>query len=316
MTTNHHSNWSRREVLQATLATGLSLNESLLADDAPRERRVTKPIPDNGEQLPVVGLGTSFHASLAYEEVLALIKRMFELGGTVIDTAAYYGSEPAIGRALEELGLRKKAFISTKFNSRNFNFGASDTIFEQESFERSLQDLRTSYIDLLEVHKPQGTEELMPVMQQYKKAGKIRYFGTTTWLEQEHTMLIDFMRKYPLDFIQIDYSISNRKAAADVFPLALQRKIAVMVNVPLGGVGGSLMNAIGNRKLPSWAADFDAHSWSQFFLKYVISHPAVTCVIPGATKLDHLEDNQRAAFGRLPNAAMRKRMEEFWDNKA
>jgi aryl-alcohol dehydrogenase-like predicted oxidoreductase len=124
------------------------------------------------------------------------------------------------------------------------------------------------------------------------------------------------MRKYPVDFIQVDFSLGNREAAETVFPVARERKIAVMVAVPLGGRMGSLMSQTVDRQLPSWAADIDVMSWSQFLLKYVISHPAVTCAIPGSSQLEHLEENQLAGRGRIADAAMRKRMETFWDNKA
>jgi diketogulonate reductase-like aldo/keto reductase len=153
----------------------------------------------------------------------------------------------------------------------------------------------------------------MPLMQQLKKAGKTRYIGITTVSEQEHPRLIEYMRKYPIDFVQVDYSLGNREAAASVFPVALERKIAVMIAVPLGGHRGSLLGQANGHELPAWAADIDVSSWSQFFLKYVISHPAVTCAIPGSSKVQHIEDNQMAGHGRVPDTAFRNRMEQYWD---
>jgi aryl-alcohol dehydrogenase-like predicted oxidoreductase len=246
----------------------------------------------------------------------AVLKRMHELGGTLIDTAASYGeSEGVIGRALAELKIRDQMFISTKFNAAGRGFGGGG-LSGRQSFERSLQSLQTGKIDVLEVHRLEGLDELMPVMQEYKKAGKIRYLGVTTASNAEHEQIAALMRKYPLDFIQIDYSLANRAAAAVVFPLAIERKVAVMIAVPLGGRRATLFQEVGARALPPWAADFNATTWAQFFLKYVVSHPAVTCAIPGSTKLDHLEDNQQAGRGRLPDAAERKRMEQFWDAQA
>jgi aryl-alcohol dehydrogenase-like predicted oxidoreductase len=155
---------------------------------------------------------------------------------------------------------------------------------------------------------------LIPTMQEWKKAGRIRYVGATTSRVSQHPELMDAMRKFPLDFIQVDYSIANREAADAVLPLALERKLAVLVNLPFGR--SSLFRQAAERELPGWAADIDVTSWAQYFLKYVISHEAVTCAIPGSTRVSHLEDNQAAGRGRLPDAAMRRRMEQYWDGKS
>lgn len=314
-----NSKFSRRRLLQAgaMAGAGLALSKTLLAADTHALPLITKAIPATGEKLPVLGVGTNSFRDANYDQMRASLKRMQELGGTLIDTAASYGeSEGVIGRALAELKLRDKMFISTKFNAAGKGFGPQDNVSGKESFERSLERLKTQSVDLLEVHRLDGLDDLMPVMQEYKKAGRIRYLGVTTFRNEEHERMVEAMRKYPLDFIQIDYSLANRKAAEVVFPVALERKVAVMINVPLGGRRASLFQEVAGRELPKWAADFNATTWSQFFLKYVVSHPAVTCAIPGSTKLSHLEDNQAAGRGRLPGAAERKRMEEFWDGKA
>jgi aryl-alcohol dehydrogenase-like predicted oxidoreductase len=151
----------------------------------------------------------------------------------------------------------------------------------------------------------------MPLLQELKKAGKARYVGITTSQAREHPELVDKMRHYPMDFVQVDYSLANRDAAMNVLPLAQEKRIAVLANVPFG-FGGVLRKAE-SRPLPPWAHDIDATTWPQFLLKYVISHPAVTCAIPGSTKVPHLADNQLAARGRLPDEAMRRRMEQYWD---
>jgi len=152
----------------------------------------------------------------------------------------------------------------------------------------------------------------VPAMQQWKRAGRIRYYGITTSRNGQHAQMLEIMRHYPLDFIQVDYSIANRDAAAGILPLAIERRVAVLVNLPFGR--SSLFREAAGRQLPPWAADIDVASWAQFFLKYVISHEAVTCAIPGSTRIDHLVDNQAAGRGRLPDAAMRRRMEQFWDH--
>jgi aryl-alcohol dehydrogenase-like predicted oxidoreductase len=199
-------------------------------------------------------------------------------------------------------------FIATKLTASE---AGSSTRGGEESFERSLARLKTQRVDLLQVHNLEGVEVLMPVLQKWKKDGKIRYLGITTSRVGQHTHMLEYMRQYPLDFVQVDYSLANREAASSVLPLALERRIAVLANVPFGY--GSTLRQAQMRKLPDWAADIGVTSWSQLLLKYVISHPAVTCVIPGSTKLEHLEENQRAGRGKLPDEALRKKMEEVWD---
>jgi aryl-alcohol dehydrogenase-like predicted oxidoreductase len=233
------------------------------------------------------------------------IKRMTELGGSVIDTSDDYGdSEAIIGEALASVGIRDRMFIATKISGG----GGADI------FQRSLERLRTQRVELLQVHNLNGVDKLVPAMQEWKKAGKIRYYGVTTSRGSQHAELLDIMRRYPLDFIQVDYSIANRDAADKILPLALERKVAVLINLPFGRA--SLFKEAADRKLPPWAADIDVASWAQYFLKYVISHPAVTCAIPGSTSVGHLADNQGAGRGRLPDASMRRKMEEYWDNKS
>jgi aryl-alcohol dehydrogenase-like predicted oxidoreductase len=181
----------------------------------------------------------------------------------------------------------------------------------EASFNRSLAHLKTAQVDLLQVHNLEGVEALLPVMQRWKKEGKIRYIGITTSRVGQHSHMVEYMRQYPLDFVQVDYSLANRDAAANVLPLALEKRVAVLANVPFGY--GSVLRQAQSRQLPDWAADIDVTSWSQFLLKYVIAHPAVTCVIPGSTQVEHLEQNQLAGRGRLPDEALRKKMEAVWD---
>jgi aryl-alcohol dehydrogenase-like predicted oxidoreductase len=254
-------------------------------------------------------LGTDqFHDS-EREAIQAEIQRMQQMGGTVIDTAAAYGdSEALIGDALAGLGIRGRMFLATKLTA---NEAGSSTREGEDSFNRSLARLKTQKIDLLQVHNLEGVEILMPVLQKWKKDGKIRYLGITTSRVGQHSHMVEYMRAYPLDFVQVDYSLANRAAAQDVLPLALERKIAVLANIPFGF--GSVLRQAQVRKLPEWAADIDVTSWSQFLIKYVISHPAVTCCIPGSTKVEHLEENQRAGRGRLPDEALRTKMEQAWD---
>jgi aryl-alcohol dehydrogenase-like predicted oxidoreductase len=291
---------------------------------------IKKRIPSTGEEIPVMGIGTNAFRGANYAQLRDILRRMHELKGSVIDTAAMYGdSEAVIGKALAELGIRKQMFIATKFNAEGVQRPgppsgtpppggqpSMDNVYGEASFERSLTALQTDRIDLIQAHFLSSVEPLMPLLQKLKKDGKIRYIGITTVSVEQHPQLIDYMRKYPIDFVQVDYSLGNREAAETVFSVARERKIAVMVAVPLGGRRGSLMSQTDGRQLPSWAADIDVTTWSQFLLKYVISHPVVTCAIPGSSQLEHLEDNQMAGRGRIADAAMRMRMEAFWDNTA
>ncbi len=303
---------SRRDVLQAGLLAGCvgALPRSLRAADSSAPL-ITKPIPASGEKIPVMGLGTNQFGRTPYDDVREILKRMQQLGGTVIDTAALYGdSEVQIGKALSELGLTQKMFIATKLNAP----GGPGDIGGRESFDRSMQRLQK--VDLLFVHFVESVEAMMPLLTDLKKQGRVRYIGITSIRTPQYPQLLEYMRKYPIDFVQVNYSLGDRSAEAEVLPLAEQRKIAVMAAVPLGGGRNLLISQVGDRTLPAWAADFGIASWSQFFLKYVVSHPAITCAIPGSSKLEHLEENQAAGRGRLPDAATRTKMEQLWAGKA
>ncbi len=311
-------NLGRRELLCAAAATGVAAMlppQLWAAAPEPAQLKLpllTKAIPGSGQRLPAVGLGTDQFRASDRDAIEAEIKRMHELGGTVIDTAAAYGdSEAIIGEALAKLRLRDSVFIATKLTASGRGFFGGDGVAGERSFQRSLQRLQTQRIDLLQVHNLDGVDELMPLLERWKKAGRIRYLGITTSQVRQHAPMVEYMRKYPLDFVQVDYSLANRDAAANVLPLAIERRIAVLANIPFGF--GAVLRRAQSRPLPEWARDIDVTSWAQFLLKYVISHPAVTCAIPGSTHVDHLEDNQLAARGRLPDEAMRRRMEQYWD---
>jgi len=316
MTKRGNSNVSRREFIETGVVASIT---TLFPRPPPAAERaepplplITKAIPSSGERIPAIGVGTDSFRDRVREEIRAELKRMSEIGGTVIDTAAAYGdSEALIGEALESLGTREKMFIATKLVGGASGSSSSPT--GAASFERSLERLKTPRVDLLQVHSLNGVAALIPPMQEWKKAGKIRYAGVTTSRVSQHAEIMDVMRNYPLDFIQVDYSIANRDAAEAILPLALERKVAVLANLPFGH--SSLFRQTAERDLPGWAADIDVATWGQFLLKYVISHPAVTCAIPGSTNVGHLVDNQAAGRGRLPDAATRRKMEEYWDRK-
>jgi aryl-alcohol dehydrogenase-like predicted oxidoreductase len=311
-----HPFLSRREILRAAALAGVGLSIGGLGHGANNDRGkgpITKRIPRTRENLPVIGLGTNAYRAETPEEMAALravLRRMPDLGGTVIDTAPAYGrSEMVLGQLLMELGNRDRFFLATKVTAPG-----DDPKAGAEMLEESLRRLRTERVDLMQVHNLSGVDVLMPVLRDWKAAGKTRYLGITTSRSEDYGSMIEFMRRHPLDFIQVDYSIDNRAAAEKVLPLAHERQVGVLINMPLGGRRtGNLLARLKNKPLPPWAADLGAASWPQFLLKYVASHPAVTVVIPGTTKVHHLEDNQRAARAPMPNAKTRKRMEEFWD---
>jgi aryl-alcohol dehydrogenase-like predicted oxidoreductase len=314
------SHVSRREALKAGALAGAGITIggsclNLLAADAPASKAapmLTKPIPSTGEKIPVIGLGTNQFgvdtdaAIAARREVL---EKLPELGGTVIDTAPAYGrSEEVIGRLVRELGNRGRLFLATKVTAPGGDVGASKVSIQQ-SFER----LRTDRLDLMQVHNLNGLDALAPVLQELKESKRIRYHGITTSRDGQHAEAAASLRKHRWDFVQVNYSIDDREAEKEVLPVAQERGTAVLINVPFGGRrGGNLFGRVEGRKLPAWAEEFDARTWAQFFLKYSLSHPAVTCAIPGMTKISHLEDNATGGKGRMPDPAMRRRMEDFW----
>jgi len=308
---------TRREILKraAAASAGLAVWRAVDAEApaAAPSKGLTRPIPSSGERLPVVGLGTNRYGVSEADELAArkaVLERLAEVGGAVIDTAPAYGtSEAVLGDLLQQLEARDRFFLATKVTAEDGDAKAALAMLHA-----SLERLKTQRLDLVQVHSLKGVEVLLPVLDEWKKAGKLRYVGITTSNPSDHPKMAGYLKKHSFDFIQVDYSLGNRAAAEEVLPLAQEQKVAVLVNLPLGGRRGSLFEKVADKKLPAWAAEFDARSWSQFFLKYCLSHPAVTCVIPGTTKVEHLEDNLQAATGALPDAAMRKRMEAFWDN--
>lgn len=279
---------------------------------------LSKPIPRSGEHLPLIGLGGRDFKLDQGIELGMVIARMLALGGSVIDTAAAYGagqSEQVIGEALAELGARPWVFLATKLTGAAQSGFGGRALFGRASFERSLELLKTDYLDLLQIHNLVGIDAAWPLLVELKQMQKVRYVGITTSDPDDHVRLTQLMQRYPVDFIEVDYSIANRDAAHTVLPLARARKIAVLVDVPLGGAGrgGFSLAMLQGKPLPPLAADLGARDWPQLLLKYVVSHPAVTCAIPGTTKLDHLEDDQAAAHGPLADESQRHALEVYWD---
>lgn len=301
---------SRRDVLRAGMVGGIAMALHAPGAESAETAPILKAIPSSGEKIPVIGLGTNAYGVTDAAELASrkeVLQRMSSLGGRVIDTAHQYGrSEEVIGEMLAALGNRKDYFLATKTPMGSI---ADMKAAMDESFRR----LRTDHIELLQVHNMNNADQQLPAFREYRQARKIRYLGVTTSQDGHYDEMLRVLRGQQLDFIQVDYSLGNRSAEEKILPLAQERGVAVLANVPLGGRRGSLMSSIGDKPLPPWASEIGATSWAQLLLKYVVSHPAVTCTIPGTTKLKHAEDNQAAGRGVLPDAAMRKKMEQYWE---
>ena len=271
-----------------------------------------KKIPSSGEEIPIVGVGTARRyeeAGSAEEQARRreTLRRFGALGATVVDTAPVYGeAEAVVGELLAGLGLTEKLFLATKVSTG----GGREAGIEQ--IEGSFRRLRTKTIDLIAVHNLRGTQTHLATLRELKAAGRIRYVGITTSFDRQYDDFAETMRRERLDFIQVDYALDNRDAAKVILPLAAERGMAVMTNLPFGR--GRLFRAVQGRPLPAWAAELDIRTWPQFFLKYIVSHPAVTCAIPGMARPEYVEDNLGAARGPLPDAQARRRMESFIDS--
>lgn len=273
-----------------------------------------KAIPKSGERLPVLGLGTNNYSPKTPEERAArreVIAGLTAGGASVIDTApSYRESEQTLGELIGEIGNRRQIFLATKVTARGGTREEGVAMLDN-----SFRMLRTETLDLVQVHNLVGTAVLLPLLREQVAAKKIRYVGITTSQDAQYAEMSNIMKSEALDFIQIDYSLGNRGASDELLPLAADRGMAVLINLPFGGRrDGNLFSRVRGQELPGWASELGAKSWGQLFLKYVISHPAVTCAIPGMTRLANLEDNLAAAQGTLPDAAMRRRMESWWDS--
>lgn len=266
-----------------------------------------KPIPSSGERLPVVGIGTArrFDVAAGADQLPVLREVLTELpalGGCLVDTAPSYGrAEAVIGELVTAIGNRKDLFIATKVGAGRD--GRDAGIAEMRG---SLQRLQVDHFDLLQVHNLAGVKDMLPVLREWKASGRTRYIGISTSFKDQYQDFAAVMERERFDFIQVDYAIDNRSAEQRILPLAAERGMAVLCNLPFGR--GRVLQAFGQRPLPDWAAALGIQSWAQFALKFVAAHPAVTCAIPGTAKLGYLRDNLGAIRGQLPDAATRKKM--------
>ena len=311
---------TRRDWLRITAGAGaaLTLNPQMLAALQTGAVR-TKAIPSSGEQIPVIGLGgrwisanSSAEELAGHRAVLHALAEGAEGAGRVFDSAAGYGgggSEEYAGQWAEEDGFGDDIFWATKVNVAGRGGGSVDPGDVRAQIERSFDRLRRPVIDLNQVHNMGDPPTQLGVLQEYKESGRIRHIGITTTSQGEYGELASVMREYPIDFIGIDYAIDNRAAEEVILPLAEDEGIAVMVYLPFGR--SRMWGRIGDRELPTWASEFDAHTWAQFMLKFVVSNPAVTLAVPGTGDAEHMVDNLGGGRGRMPTEDHLRRMIEL-----
>jgi aryl-alcohol dehydrogenase-like predicted oxidoreductase len=303
---------TRREIIKiATAGSVTSLLQGWQPLLAQSDELITKAIPSTGEAIPVIGIGArNYRVGAGWapdtSDFIATLRTFHQLGGRLIDTSPNYGeSEVVVGDILANLGIRDDLFVATKVDREDRGSGIT-------RMDNSLKRMHTDHFELMQIHNLVGWQTQLPLIREWKQAGRFKYIGVTTSSESQYDELEHIMRQEDLDFIQIDYALDERGAANRILPLAADRGMAVLINLPFGR--GRLFKRVAGHNLPDWAAEIDCDSWAQYFLKYVVSHSAVTAAIPGTTKPHHIIDNMGAAQGRLPDQALRTRMQKFIDN--
>lgn len=287
------------------LAGAALLGAPTLAQQKQARSMNLRKIPSSGGMLPVVGCGTwrTFDVGKKPEErapLAEVLKILFEAGGSVIDTSPMYGAaEGVVGDLLAAAGTRNKAFLATKV----WIAGGDNGIAQMQ---KSMTLLKTQRLDLMQIHNLVDWRVHLPTLRAWKQEGKVRYIGVTHYTESAHRELETVLRAEQWDFVQINYALDDRAVERRLLPLAAERGIAVIVNQPFGG--GGLLRKLMDRPLPGWAGEIGCTSWAQLLLKFVLANPAVTCVIPGTGKPEHMRDNVQAGVGVYPDAALLKRM--------
>ena len=299
---------NRRNALQV-LATAVGMMQipghALDAKAGMDQSITTRKIPSSGELLPVLGLGTwqTFDVgtdSAARAPLESVLREFSAMGGKLIDSSPMYGrSEEVAGDLIAKLGLREKLFIATKVWTSGKTAGIAQ-------MEASIEKLKAKPIELLQVHNLLDVDTHLRTLAEWKRAGLVRYVGVTHYTPSAYDAVAKVISTHKLDFLQINYSVGEREAEQRLLPMARERGIAVIVNRPFAG--GDLFRRLRDTPLPAWATEIDCTSWAQLMLKFVISHQAVTCVIPATSRVEHLRDNMRAGTGRMPDEKMRARI--------
>ena len=276
------------------------------------ERMQTRPIPSSGERLGIIGCGTwqTFDvggAEADRQRLADVLQALFDAGGSVVDSSPMYGRSAAVtGDLLTRLRAHERAFVATKVWTRGGDAGV-------RQMEASMRLLQHPRIELMQIHNLLDWRTHLKTLRAWKEAGRIKYLGITHYTVSAFDELEAIMRAEKLDFVQLNYSLDDRAAEARLLPLAAERGIAVLVNQPFGG--GGLLRSLAGAPLPAWAAEIGCTSWAQVLLKYVVSHPAVTCAIPGTSRPQHMRENAAAGMGLMPDDAMRRRMVADWPRR-
>jgi aryl-alcohol dehydrogenase-like predicted oxidoreductase len=299
----------RRQFIATLGAIGLAGGFTPIALHGDTARMLKRAIPSSGELLPVVGLGTSrtFDAgddAELLEQLQQVLQVFFDQGGSLIDTSPMYGSsEYVLGKLLPKVDQRDRLFTATKV----WTEGRQEGIEQMRTSQRLMG---VPVIDLMQVHNLVDWQVHLETLKEWKATGRIRYIGITTHRGYDHAELTRIMESEPLDFVQFSYSLANRDAEEVLLPLAAEKGIATLINRPYQR--GDMFRRVRGRELPDWVAEFDCSSWGQFFLKFILAHPAVTCVIPGTSKVHHMQDNMAAGYGRLPDDVQRQEMIRYY----
>jgi aryl-alcohol dehydrogenase-like predicted oxidoreductase len=302
----------RRQALKMMGLTGSALLlESALSFAGPTQTMMQRTIYSTGEKLPVVGLGSwqQFDVGTSSEErspLIGVLKKMHELGGRIIDASPMYGrAEQVIGDLSSELNLNDQFFLASKVWTTGRQHGI-------DQMTETMARMGRKKIDLMQVHNLQDYPTHILTLRDWKHQGKTKYIGVTHYVDSAHPQLEEIVKSKAVDFAQFNYSIRSRNAEKSLLPAALDHGVAVVINEPFDQ--GALFRKVKGKSLPPWAAEYGMESWAQFFLKYIISHPAVTCVIPGTSDVMHVEDNMKAGFGRMPDPVTRKKMVTWLEN--
>jgi diketogulonate reductase-like aldo/keto reductase len=300
----------RRDLLQS-IAGALILPRLGIGAAMAAPAMITRPIPSSGEAMPVVGLGTSQVFDIgadaqARAPLRAVLQAFVDAGGRIIDTSPMYGrAEAMTGDLVAEMGVRPRVFLATKVWTSGREAGVAQ-------MRRSAELLRSKIIDLIQIHNLQDWRTHLATLRQMKAEGKIRYIGITHYTTGALPELARIIQSEPgIDFVQCAYSLGTRAAETALFPIAAERKVAVIVNRPFED--GDMFRRVRGRALPEWAGEFDCTSWAQLFLKYIFAEPAVTCAVPGTASPEHMNDDLKAGFGRLPDAKQREQIRRLWD---
>lgn len=309
--THQHLNtfsMNRRTCLQHLSALSLV---PLTISATPVAAMLKRTIPSSGELLPAIGLGTwqTFdvgNAATKREPLKEVLKTLLDKGGSVVDSSPMYGSsEKVAGDLSTELNINAKLFIATKV----WTTGKDEGIAQMN---RSFNLLQRKQVDLMQIHNLVDWQIHLKTLRDWKEQGRIRYLGITHYTEHAYSKIEDILKNNPVDFLQINYSLLSRMAEERLFPLAKEKGVAIIINQPFEE--GALFQRVKGKVLPAWASEFDCNSWGQFFLKFILSHSAVTCVIPGTSKPHHMTDNAGAGFGKLPDENQRRQMIQFIDS--